>query len=49
VAGLPLNWAMRKRRASFWSAVSIVIMKLLLSFDHYRRSSLAVDENRKPY
>jgi hypothetical protein len=28
VAVLPLNCAMRKRRTSFWSAVSNVIMKL---------------------
>src|SRR5665213_2042911 len=31
VAALPLNWAIRKRRTSFWSVVSNVNMKLSLA------------------
>ena len=32
VAGLPLNWAIRKRRTSFWSAVSNVNMERSLLY-----------------
>src|SRR5262245_57603026 len=45
VAVRPLNCAMRKRRTSFWSAVSNVNIRALLCSRHYRSLSLFVCEN----
>jgi hypothetical protein len=47
VAVLPLNCAMRKRRTSFWSAVSNVNMEPSIQ-PHYRLLTLAVYENPNP-
>src|SRR5215467_14469617 len=49
VAARPLNCAMRKRRTSFWSAVSKLNMKLSCASCDYGRSLLARYENRQPY
>src|SRR5215472_5370628 len=46
VAALPLNCAMRKRRTSFWSAVSNVNMGFSFWLKNYRISSLARSEDR---
>src|SRR5689334_25174937 len=45
VAVRPLNCAIRKRRTSFWSAVSNVNIRALLCLRHYRSLSLFVCEN----
>jgi len=45
----PLNCAMRKRRTSFWSAVSNVKIRALLCFSHYRAPWLGVCETLPPY
>ena len=44
----PLNCAIRKRRTSFWSAVSNVNIRALLCSRHYRILSLVVYENPRP-
>jgi hypothetical protein len=49
VAVLPLNWAMRKRRTSFWLVVSNVIMKPSCALRDHRPSLLAMYEHRQPY
>ena len=48
VAFLPLNWAMRKRRTSFWSVVSNVNMARSRWLRNYRRLMLSVYENCMP-